>query len=339
MRVEDILNYRSDLAAGLYLALTQRCPLLCAHCSTNSSLLSPLELEEKDLLRFIGSIEPELAPKFILLTGGEPLLRTRLIHELVNLIEAHELPSKICILTGLYFARGLMPPSVREVLKRVDHVTASLDTFHEVFVTRERAFQCLKEIQAIGVDISLQLCSTQDNDPYIRELVDDSHKALGNSLSIFISKLQKQGRAQDLPTYNQISMSDLLPNISPCGFASWPVVSYSGNIVTCCNTEVVNHAKPPEHLILGHIHTSTWNSIHTKLLGDRMLRSIRTFGPLWLSGKGTCRQSYCQTCHSLTAESCKQVIDENESSEDVYSFLHDYISYSNTINSKYGLIE
>ena len=53
MHLADILSLRQTNAAGLYLSLTRRCPLSCAHCSTRSTLASE-EHDGEVFLRLVG---------------------------------------------------------------------------------------------------------------------------------------------------------------------------------------------------------------------------------------------------------------------------------------------
>lgn len=52
MHAMDIISLRSTPAAGLFQSLTRRCPLTCAHCSTNS-LMTSEEYAERIFLRFV----------------------------------------------------------------------------------------------------------------------------------------------------------------------------------------------------------------------------------------------------------------------------------------------
>ena len=74
MHLVELLSLRPVPAAGVYLTLTRRCPLTCAHCSTNSMMDS--EEHAADLfLRFAESLTPTDHPGVLALTGGEALLR------------------------------------------------------------------------------------------------------------------------------------------------------------------------------------------------------------------------------------------------------------------------
>src|SRR5947209_7466366 len=97
MHLVEILARRQVPAAGVYLSLTRRCPLSCAHCSTNSSLAS----EEHEATRFtklVESFTPECRPEILVLTGGEPLVRPKLVRDITDL--AHAVGTKVVLASG-----------------------------------------------------------------------------------------------------------------------------------------------------------------------------------------------------------------------------------------------
>ncbi|MFE3939673.1 radical SAM protein, partial [Streptomyces goshikiensis] len=74
MELAELIGLRPVPCGGLLVALTRRCPLSCAHCSTNSSMTVSGEPDPEHLLRFIGSCGAEVPPEVGMLTGGEPLV-------------------------------------------------------------------------------------------------------------------------------------------------------------------------------------------------------------------------------------------------------------------------
>lgn len=103
MRLAEFLELRAAPGAGVALALTGRCPLRCAHCSTDSTPLAA-EPPAAALRAFAESFAAAPRPPAVaLLTGGEPLLRPRLVEELAARCRAAG--TAAFLLTGLYFAR------------------------------------------------------------------------------------------------------------------------------------------------------------------------------------------------------------------------------------------
>src|SRR5215211_5979395 len=141
MHLLEILALRQVPAAGLYLSLTRRCPLSCAHCSTNSSLASE-EYAASNFVRLVESFTPDCRPQVLVLTGGEPLVRPQLVRELTQ--RAHAVGTRVVLASGMFFARQpTMPPMLDQTIRGVDHLAASLDVYHEQQVARADVFRVI----------------------------------------------------------------------------------------------------------------------------------------------------------------------------------------------------
>jgi hypothetical protein len=303
MHLADIIKVRTVPGAGLFLALTRRCPLSCAHCSTESSLASE-QYPEEPFRRLVDSFTAERHPHLLYMSGGEALLRAGLVRDLAT--AAREVGTRSVVLSGMYFARDgqSMSPAVRRAVASVDHFAASLDEFHEREVTRAEVFRALHEIRDLVPALSLQLTGRHPGDPYLTGLVEDARRAFGDEVPMLVTVLGRAGRARewltaaDQPGPVDRPCADVL---APCYLNSWPLVHYDGSVFACCAQERVARARPA-HLLLGDAATDTWPVLHDRHVNRRMLQGIRLFGPLELRrrfGDGEVGASYCGTCTSL----------------------------------------
>lgn len=258
------------------------------------------------VLRFIGSFTAAERPEVVALTGGEPLLRPAVVDEIAR--RCHAAGTRVHLLTGMFFARGeRVPKRIRDVLLRVDHVSASLDRFHEAEVPRASVFRVFAELMAEGQDVSLQVVGLDgEDDPYVAGLVDDVRRHFGDRVPILVSAVRAEGRAREWMAADGVSPGAAAPageadaDPQPCTMAAWPVVCADGRITACCNQKVVD-GRGPAHLSLGHAATLGWPEIAARCRRDAVLRAIRSLGPPALSrlaGTPSC-DGYCQTCHAL----------------------------------------
>src|SRR5438445_3375775 len=88
LTLERIVRLRAIPNMGLYLTLTQRCPMSCSHCSTNSSMRSPHVPNPGLLESFVESMTPSQHPEIVLFTGGEPFLLPSLVASLARKAKA-----------------------------------------------------------------------------------------------------------------------------------------------------------------------------------------------------------------------------------------------------------
>ena len=300
MHVMEIITLRPIPAAGLFLSLTRRCPLTCAHCSTNS-LMTSEEYAERIFLRFVETFTSSSRPQVLMLTGGEALLRPKLVQKLIE--HAHAVGTRVSLTSGMFFARQhKIPPAIERAIAGLDHFTASLDIFHEQQVPRADVFRVLKMLVDRGQDVSIQVVGLDENDPYLADVTADIQRTFNNRVPAYVAPVNAVGRAREwLEEHPEYVPLDIAPQ--PCGLATWPVMTYDGTLIACCNQEVVDGPVPP-HLRLGHAMEDDWATISKRLLRSNLLRAIRVFGPEYIAdhhsaGKVRC-DGYCSTCYRLS---------------------------------------
>jgi radical SAM family protein/4Fe-4S single cluster protein len=296
MHLAEALALRARPAAGLFLSLTRRCPLHCDHCSTRSTMRSE-QLDAEPYLRLVSTFTPDDRPDIVSLTGGEPLLRPRLVGQIARIAQSSG--AKVEILTGAYFAAlAERPRAIGRALGGLDHVAVSIDRFHEREVPRPAVLAFLQRLIDQGTDVSVQLTGDSPGDPYLDEAVDEIRATLRDHCPIYVAVVAPFGRAAEwLPSRQE--NGDV--TAEPCRVASWPVVAFDGTVVACCNQDAVD-GPAPEHLRLGHAAVDDWPTIRRRAQESYMLRAIRSFGPGWLAehdGGGACA-GYCETCAGLT---------------------------------------
>ncbi|WP_328873960.1 radical SAM protein [Streptomyces sp. NBC_00287] len=295
MHLAEVLRLRAIPAAGVCLEVTRRCPLKCAHCFTNSSMASP-EPPADRLLRFAGTLARR-PPSIVLMSGGEPLLRPRLVAEIAGLAKAAG--ARSYVLSGAYFAtRPRIPAAIRTAIKAVDHFAVSMDPFHEPEVPRTAVLALLDELLSEGTAVSVQTVDGQAEE--LTALLRDRY---GDRVPVLVTPLIAAGRAADR-RHRAAPPTD--SSVTPCALAAWPVVTASGAVTACCNEQVVAGAPAP-HLRLGHIDTDDWPEIRRRTLARPMLRALRTFGPGYLAARWAVdpESGHCATCRRLPAENSK----------------------------------
>jgi pyruvate-formate lyase-activating enzyme len=297
VHLTEIIALRTVPAGALCLGLTQRCPLNCRHCSTNSSLGSA-DFTEAPFRRIVASFTAESHPGLVVLSGGEALLKAELVRWIGQ--KARQVGASTQLMSGMYFARERkIAPAVRRAIDAVDHLSASIDAFHEEEVSRADVLRVLRGFADEGKELSVHLVGLDDEDPYLIEAVADVREQLGERVPIAVNHVAPQGRAAGwlgsaappLPWH---------PGPEPCMLASWPLVRYDGAVLACCNQELIDMPVVPGHLLLGHAGTDSWETIKERTLSRSLLRAIRVVGPRSVRPEpagSAC--GYCDTCYGL----------------------------------------
>lgn len=305
MHLRELLENRPRPAAAVFLTLTRRCPLHCAHCSTSSTVTSE-QTEASILSRFVDTFTPTDRPDFLLLTGGEPLLRPDLVTRLAT--SAGAVGCRSYLLTGGFFARhGRVGAALDTALRCVDHVAFSLDVFHEAEVTRSAVFRAAHRIRSAGTSVSFQVVGTGDDDPYLAEVTDAIRTEFADQVPVLVGRIKPAGRARGwmADPLDQAAGSAAEPGVAqPCIAAAWPVVGFDGTVTACANQSVLDHAPLPAHLVLGHAARDDWPTIRERCQRSPLLEAIRTVGPRHLlarrSGGADAPAGYCRSCWALS---------------------------------------
>ena len=301
MHLVDLLSLRSIPAAGLTIGLTQRCPLNCAHCSTNSTMASP-QFSADMFERFIKTFTKANRPDVIAISGGEAMLRPNLVRLLSEC--AHEVGTRSTVLSGLFFARsGRIPLPIHKAIRSVDHFSVSIDTYHEQVISRENVFLVLHSLLDEGINLSIHIAGHGAEDTYLINLIDDVRRTFNDKIPMLVNSISAFGRAKSWMATTEYQKSKEI-EANPCSMAAWPVLGFDGTIIACGNDNVFENI--PEHLLIGHANTSDWATIKERCLTSSMLRAIRLFGPEYVAehfqnNKLEC-SGYCQTCMNLTSD-------------------------------------
>ncbi|HWH01953.1 MAG TPA: radical SAM protein [Pilimelia sp.] len=184
MHLADLIALRVRPAAVALLAVTQRCPLRCAHCATGSTMDSP-DGAESALRALVASFTPGEHPAAVVLSGGEPLLRPELVADLA--VTGRRAGTRSAVVSGMFFAnRSAIPRAIRRAAGAVDHFSASLDAYHEREVDRSAVFAALGRILDWVPQASLHVCGAGDDDPYVAGLVADLRRRFGHRVPALV---------------------------------------------------------------------------------------------------------------------------------------------------------
>ncbi|MEV1169930.1 radical SAM protein [Nonomuraea sp. NPDC049784] len=304
MHLMEMLRFRPVPGSAVYLGLTRRCPLTCRHCSTNS-LISSEEHDAGLFLGFADTFTAEDHPEIVLMSGGEALLRPRLVRDIAR--RASSVGTRSYVASGMFFARtGKIPRLIQEAIDEVDHFAASLDVFHEEEVPRSAVLKILRRLVDAGKDVSLQLVGMSDDDPYLAEATAEARDVLEDRVPMLVGLVGASGRAAEwMPDRRTLTHLPLSATADPCGVAAWPIVTFDGTVIACCNQAVVDQGRnAPAHLKLGHSATDTWQTIRSRSRASATLRAVRTIGPRMIAQDAGLSPpaEQCAACYALSAE-------------------------------------
>jgi organic radical activating enzyme len=256
------------------------------------------EVKDEDLIKLFSSIEhSEYKPQFIFFTGGEPLLRPKLLVRLSK--EAKKWNGKNVLITGGFFSsKKFISKNILNAIKSMDLIIFSWDSFHEEYISFSEFRNSLAMINSMGITTAIQFTYTSmEKDNEQLSIINDEFP----NIEIFFNRIQPVGRALDSDLGNFSSRNSFFTSSdTPCISASWPVISYQGNIIACCNQNLVDSASSiPTHLFLGQVESTSWDDIVNSRVNNPILNVIETLGPEALThNKNSCSHQ-CNNCIKL----------------------------------------
>jgi hypothetical protein len=247
-------------------------------------------------VRFVDTFDIDNRPEILAMSGGEALLRPKLVRKLAE--RAREAGTRSTVLSGMFFAGSKsIPPQIKEAIRAVDHFSASIDVFHEREVPHANVFRVLELLLSDGIDVSLHVVGRNASDPYLENIIGEVRSVFDGRVPMLVNTVSAFGRARAwLTGYNTKSPTKV--EADPCAMAAWPVVGFDGTIVACGNDNVLESR--PTHLRLGHANTDDWSTVRARTLNSSMIRALRLFGPEYIAARfrdgGLGCDGYCQTC-------------------------------------------
>jgi hypothetical protein len=253
-------------------------------------------------VRFVETFRENDRPELLALSGGEVFLRPKLVRELAE--RASLVGCRTGALSGMFWAKSRrIPPAIKRAIDALDHFGVSLDMFHEREVDRDDVYRVLDTLLAEGKDVSIHLVGLGPDDPYLAERTDEIRERFDDRVPMLVNGVNAVGRAADWLADAEPGLPPVVVEAEPCTLANWPLVAFDGTIVACGNDDVVD-GPAPAHLRLGHADTHGWPEIRERCVASAMLRSIRTFGPIYTADRhsAVACNGYCGTCQQLSTD-------------------------------------
>ncbi len=176
--------------------ITNRCNLYCKHCYSSANQETEGDLTLEEIKRISESLRKN-GIKFVILSGGEPLLRED-VYEIANILRSRGMRTYLST-NGLLINKE----NVRKIAKSFDYVGISIDgtpEVHDSFRGRKHAFEeslnalilCMKNRIKVGLRFTLSE-KTSESLPFIFELVEEV-----GIPKVYISHLVYSGRGRKL---------------------------------------------------------------------------------------------------------------------------------------------
>ena len=256
------------------LMLTRKCNMSCAHCSVESSPHIKGEPTADELLNHLREAHKN-GVRSVLLTGGEPMLREKIVFEL--LAETQKLGMMSALTSNGFW--GKSPEKARAANRRafaqalgLRLLTISYDRYHAEYQGSEPAAHIARAATAAGLGFNVSITRTA-NDADLDEIVAPFADVPQANLRFY--DVQPIGRARDFEAQT------LRAEIGGfCNACSAPALTDDGRMTACNGPSYFSDANSP--LIIGDLNAENMETLLRRHRDDAILEAIRTNGPAWL---------------------------------------------------------
>ena len=251
------------------LMVTRRCNMACAHCSVASSSRIREQPAENELEQIVHDAA-DAGVQAIIFTGGEPMIREKLVVRLMSIAKKRGLVSAMT--TNGFWGKTLS--DARRTLgslckSGLSLLTLSYDRYHAEFQGPAPGQNILRAAKELGIPLNLNVTRVAD-DSEISDLVKPFEAS--NYANVRLYDVQPVGRALDLPA------SSLRAEVEgACDGARVATVTDDGRVTACNGPAYFQRGDSP--LVLGRLGNESLKSVLEKHRDDPILQTIRIFGP------------------------------------------------------------
>jgi len=249
--------------------LTRRCNMACSHCSVESGPKVRSDPSDADVFKLVQSAA-DAGVRSIQLTGGEPMLREKLVLEILKLARTRGI---VCTMStnGFWGRNPATAWRKVRVLRKLGlaRMTVSYDRYHAEFQGPEPALNIAAAAEWFDLPININITRVA-NDPELAGLVAPFEKL--HQLKMRFYDVQVIGRARSLP------IAEIRGETRGfCQAATSPAITEDGRMTACNGPAYFQAKQSPLHI--GSLHESSIHVLMAKHADDAILETIRCAGP------------------------------------------------------------
>jgi pyruvate-formate lyase-activating enzyme len=264
---------------GIY--LTNKCNMMCRHCSVQSGPGEKAHLAVEGVLREIEELASDDLLRGLHISGGEPLLFPDDVRTLSTLGRQLGLP--VAVATNASWATTF--DKARHLLSRlpgVSQLLISTDVYHQEFAPVERAVNAAAAALDVGLTVTVNICRPRGAVSTTVENFKELLASHGDQIDVVTSDLELGGRADNLKEARWRSLSPDLPS-GGCMQVRRPVILENKSVLACCNTTVAKRvsASPLNAGTIGG--SANLRSLLFALRSDPIIQILNVFGPSYFA--------------------------------------------------------
>ncbi|MDN5973495.1 MULTISPECIES: radical SAM protein [Bifidobacterium] len=258
---------------ALGITIDRKCNIRCSHCCFSSGPRASEHLTDEQVMHIVEQACDSPTIDTIGISGGEALIRYRLVMNCLRTAKAHRKPASL-VSNGFWGQNIKRADLVLHQLKEsgLRSLTLSFDEFHQDKLKVERIKNILDADTGVGIPISINVAVSKSHNS--NQLLDQ----LGDSLmGIKVTKfpIQRVGAALQFPEQEIIRRHSVDDDLKCPGFE--PTYHFDGKVYPCCSPVVFGSA-----LVLGRVNDISVQGAVTLIQRNLLFSAMRDKGFKWL---------------------------------------------------------
>jgi len=293
------------VANVIAILVTRRCNMSCAHCSVESGpRVETADPSAEELYRIIREAR-QAGVRAVQFTGGEPMMRQKLVLELMR--ECHRLGMTSGLTTNGFWGKNAKTArtTLREMIRHgLTYMTVSYDRYHADFMGPEPILTLAEIARDIGFTFNVNVTRT-----LLEENLEEYARLFGSlpNVRMRLYDVQPVGRARNFEMPNLRAETEGF-----CNAAAQATFTEDGRMI-CCNGPAY-FDEPGSPRLIGDLKNESIATLLQRHWSDPVLETIRTFGPAGLRDELKQDERFatafdrrfagqCDLCHYITGNS------------------------------------
>lgn len=258
---------------ALGITIDRKCNIRCSHCCFSSGPKATEHLTDDQIMRIIEQACNSPAIDTISLSGGEALIRYRLVLNCLRMAKEHGKPATL-VSNGFWGQNIKRANSTLRQLKEsgLRALTLSFDEFHQDNLKVQRIKNILDADTNVGIPISINVAvsKTHNSDRLLSQLGDS---LMGVKVTKF--PIQRVGAALQFSEQDIIRRHSIDDGLRCPGFE--PTYHFDGKVYPCCSPVVFRST-----LVLGGVDDTSVQKALTLIQRNLLFSVMRRKGFKWL---------------------------------------------------------
>ncbi len=266
--MDTIRLFQKSYLENITLSITEKCPVNCAHCITDSKPENR-HLNIVHWSELLKEWHHLTSLKTVNVTGGEPFYASSELEEISFFCQREKL--QLIVISNAYWAHSRKHAlAVLSKYRGISHLSLSTDTYHQVSIPINHIINAYQAAKKIGISCNIKITGETADSIRHSELYKPLLSLVHPEKEILFQTLSTVGRASTMNRAKEISV------VKKVCLSSSPLVRSNGRVIPCCHEIIA--LKQPNTLDMGNVTTSSEKMVISNIQNKWFFYYLRLWG-------------------------------------------------------------